>query len=209
MVSPAKQAAFLDSLKGWWYAQCVTMLTHHGAGIGTNDLAIFVQQLRDSFHPENLPPSFDLPDPTEAEVRDYSSSVFVQQLRWIAYSNEQLGDAISDYHRAFTQRSKWTRQGLLYPGELDLYERRLVDLWRRAFHDAVRELAADGGEAEREFTGRRLLQRLRESTSVRLRERYTEAFLTHGSLHQLADRGEVGWHPDFETRLETLLSGVA
>ena len=209
MVSEEKQAAFLEGLKGWWYGQCVTMLTHHGAGIGVPDLAVFLQQLRDSFHPENLPTSFYLPNPTDAELRDYTASVFVEQLRWIAYTNEQLGDSIRDYHRAFTQRSKWSRQGLLYPGELDLYERRLVDQWRRVFHDVVGELAADAAEADRERVGRRLLQQLRDSTSVRLRDRYTEVFMTHGSLHQLANLGEVGWHPDFKARLEALLSGAA
>jgi hypothetical protein len=208
MLKPAAREAFLDRLKGWWYSRCVVML-NSGSGVNTQELARFVSELRDSFHPEDLPPSFDLTDPTEAELATYRASVFVQQLLWIAYSNNQLLGAIRDYHRAFTQRSKWARQGLIYPGELDQYEQKLVDQWRRVFDDMVTELAPSATEMERAQVGRQLLQRLRDSDAVRLRPRYSDVMLTHGTLHHLANRREVGWHPEFQKRLETLLTGAA
>jgi hypothetical protein len=208
MLPAGRAEAFLERLKGWWYGRCVAMLTSSG-GVTTLDLGIFIAELRDSFHPDDLPPSFDLPDPTETEVATYGTSVFVQQLLWISYSNEQLLDAIRDYHRAFTQRSKWARQGLIYPGELDQYERRLVDQWRRVFHDMVTEISSDADDAEKERVGRYLLQSLRDSSAVRLRARHHDVMLTHGTLHHLANEREVGWHPDFQRRLENLLAGAA
>lgn len=208
MLDANKATVFIASIKGWWYSRCVSMLVS-GTGMTTGDLALFVSDLRDRFHPDDLPPSFDLPDPTEAEIATYRASVFVQQLLLISYSNDQLFDAIRDYHRAFTQRSRWARQGLVYPGELDQYERHLVNQWRRVFHDMVTELAVDADDREKERLGRQLLQGLRDSTTVRLRPRYDDVMLTHGTLHHLADQREVGWHPDFQRRLEELLTGAA
>jgi hypothetical protein len=184
------------------------MLTS-ASGIASSDLTAFVADLRDRFHPDDLPPDFDLADPTETEVARYGASVFVQQLLWIAYSNDQLLDAVRDYHRAFTQRSRWARQGLIYPGELDQYERRLVEQWRRVFHDMVTELTEGASDTEQELAGRRLLQSLRDNTAVRLRDRYHDVMLTHGTLHHLANEREVGWHPEFQKRLEDLLTGAA
>jgi hypothetical protein len=208
MLPAGRSDAFLERLKGWWYGRCVFMLTS-GSGIASSDLAAFIADLRDRFHPDDLPPDFDLADPTESEVARYRASVFVQQLLWIAYSNDQLLDAVRDYHRAFTQRSKWARQGLIYPGELDQYERRLVEQWRRVFHDMVSELAEGASDADQERAGRRLLQSLRDNTAVRLRDRYHDVMLTHGTLHHLANEREVGWHPEFQKRLEDLLTGAA
>ena len=208
MLPGGRAVAFLDRLKGWWYGRCVLMLTT-GSGITSSDLAAFIADLRDRFHPDDLPPDFDLADPTESEIARYHASVFVQQLLWIAYSNDQLLDAVRDYHRAFTQRSKWARQGLIYPGELDQYERRLVEQWRRVFHDMVTELTEGASDTEQELAGRRLLQSLRDNTAVRLRDRYHDVMLTHGTLHHLANEREVGWHPEFQKRLEDLLTGAA
>ena len=53
-----------------------------------------------------------------------------------------------------------------------------------------------------------LFRLVTENSAVRLRA-YTEPFYTHGTLHGLADDGRVGWHPDFQARLEALLLGGA
>ena len=206
--TPNQANAYIERLKGWWYGRCVRMLATHES-ISSSDLLAFTRDLRERFDPQDLPDDYGLDDPTEAELRHYGSSVFVEQLRWIAYSNDQLADAIRDYHRAYTQRSRWTREGLLYPGELERYEDKLRELWRRAFHDMAREFTTESVDEDKEKAGRILLQELRDSDVVRLRERYSEVFLTHGSLHQLSERRFVGWHPDFEQRLESLLNGAA
>jgi hypothetical protein len=207
-LAPAFHEAFVERLKGWWYRESVRMLSEPEAGITADDLVRFLQQLRDTFHPEDLPLTIEFVNPTDSELASYRSEFFVAQLEWIAYSNKQLLIAIRDYHRAFAERSRWAREGILRPGELDEYEKRLVDQWQRVFEDMVSELAGSS-EEDRQRAGRLLLQRLRDSTAVTLRPRYAEVFLTHGTLHGLANRSMVGWHPDFETRLESLLLGSA
>jgi hypothetical protein len=39
---------------------------------------------------------------------------------------------------------------------------------------------------------------------IPIREKCIENFITRGSYHMLADRGAVGWHPDFIERLEKI-----
>jgi hypothetical protein len=75
----------------------------------------------------------------------------------------------------------------------------------------VRELEeqADSESAKQE-AGRLLLQHLRTQDHVRVRERFSNEMITHGTLHEVADRArpyrpQIGWHPDFEQRLEGLL----
>ena len=50
--------------------------------------------------------------------------------------------------------------------------------------------------------------RAAETAKARIRERYDESFMSRGSLHGLADDRRVGWHPEFEARLEALLSPI-
>jgi hypothetical protein len=211
---PQHRDAFLEALTGWWYRQCVRLLTDRQPGVAGSDLTSFIHELRDRLEPGDLPPPLTGPDPTAEELKQYAGRTFVAQMQWIAYSQEQLADAIRDFHRAYAERSRWLRLGLLEVGDLEHYERRLFDLWRREFNDMVRELRESTSEEDaNERAGRLLLQQLRRQDQVRVRPRYSEEFLTHGTLHELADRSrahaeQIGWHPDFRARLEQLLKAA-
>ncbi|MEU7664333.1 ABC-three component system protein [Streptomyces lincolnensis] len=49
---------------------------------------------------------------------------FVRQLDLIDIGKTRVGIAVRDYIRAFTQRSRWSDDNLLLPGEISKYERR-------------------------------------------------------------------------------------
>jgi hypothetical protein len=203
---------FLGALEGWWFRQCRRLLTERTTGITGRDLTNEINRLRDGYTADNLPAPLDPAELSDAELATYAEEPFVQQLEWIAYSNPQIVAAIHDYHNAEAERSRWLRIGLLGIGDLESYERRLVDTWRRAFLDMVRELEEqEGSESAKEQAGRALLQHLRTQDHVRVRERFSNEMITHGTLHELANRSrpareQIGWHPDFEERLEELLN---
>ena len=71
-----------------------------------------------------------------------------------------------------------------------------------------RTWALGADEAAKIAAGKALLRRLRDSTAVNVRPRYNDPFFARGRRHVLADGGDIGWHPDFQSRLESLL-GVA
>jgi len=85
------------------------------------------------FRNDNLPIDFlDPVDLLEDEL-DINERVFILQLRLIMLQQPRIQKAISDYYRAYQQRSKWIREELTLVGELERYEKRLIDEWERFF----------------------------------------------------------------------------
>jgi hypothetical protein len=208
---PRHRDEFLGALEGWWFRQCRRLLTDRTPGVTGRDLTNYIARLRDGFTEDNLPPPLDPAKLTETELANYRDRTFVKQLEWIAYSNDQIVTAIHDFYNAEAERSRWLRTGLLAIGDLEDYELRLVETWRRAFQDMVREVEEQTDtETAKQQAGRVLLQQLRTQDRVRVRPNYSEEMITHGTLHELADRPrpyreQIGWHADFEERLEALL----
>jgi hypothetical protein len=206
--STERAEAFIEHVKGWWFGIAIRLLQREIRALAATDMLHAIQDVRDQFGPENLPRDPDLPDPDESTVTGFQGRMFVRQLELIAATQEQLALAIRDYYRAFTQRSRWLRRDLLGVDEIDRFEVRLVDEWRFVFTNLTAELAGDADEPEKQRHGRRIFARAAETAKARIRERYDESFMTRGSLHGLADDRRVGWHPEFEARLEALLSPV-
>jgi hypothetical protein len=206
--STAQAETFIDHVKGWWLGIAINLLRRELPAFRAADMLSAIQDIRDQFGPENLPTDPDLPDPDEATAAGFQERVFVRQLELIAYTQRQLAIAIRDYYRAFTQRSSWLRRELLGVAELDRFERKLVDEWEFVFANLTAELSGDVEESEKQRCGRDVVAHLADNARARIRARYEESFMTRGTLHGLADEFRVGWHPEFEERLEALLSPV-
>jgi hypothetical protein len=133
--------------------------------------------------------------------------VFVHQLRLIAANNDRIRFAITDYFRAFSQRSRWLRDDLVHAGELEAYEARLIEELER--HKAT--IRDDGPEPQEESDkaafGRKLLRWVEKDAQILIRAQVNDPFVMRGSFHLLADQQRLGWHPDFMARLRALLSG--
>jgi hypothetical protein len=202
-----REESFLDRLQGWWLRTAAQLLAGGLKAITPADVGLYIADLRDQFGPENLPTDVDLEDFDEASAETYRGRHFVRQLDLIAASAAQLLLAIRDYHRAYTQRSRWLREDLVGMQELDRFEQRLREEWEHVFEDMVRELPETATDDDKERAGRALLRALGEQSQARIRPLFHEGFMTRGSLHGLADEPErdVGWHPEFRERLEELL----
>jgi hypothetical protein len=112
--------------------------------------------------------------------------------------------AINDYYRAFQQRSKWVREELLLVGELEEYERRLVDEWERLFEVMKEDMGEDKDEAAMQREGRALFNTV-QKLEMNIRPRCDEPYVMRGSYHILANQLRVGWHAEFLNRLSNLL----
>lgn len=201
-------AAFLDRLEGWWLRRVIRQLTAslHDR-IGSGELEAQISNLREQFQQEALPIDEDLLAFTldEATKGAHADSVFVRQLEIIKAGRARIAAAIRDYYRAYEQRSRWIRDELVVGLDLTQYERTLCEEWELVFEQLRDELGDRASEQAKELAGRSVLAWV-ERASIPIRPSVTTPFVTRGSLHMLADDARVGWHPEFQVRLEALLT---
>ena len=205
----SNQELFLSLVWSWWAGVALDMLRGRRAFMSVREARSAISHLRDKFSDDNLPTTVELADVDESYViAMHGENVFVHQMRWVEFNETNLRKAIVDYYRAVTQATKWLTEDLIGMHELEKFEDNLRDEWQSVFADMVEDLGADADEAAKIAAGKTLLRRLRDSTAVNVRPRYNDPFFARGRRHVLADGGGIGWHPDFQSRLESLL-GVA
>ncbi len=198
---------FLAQLWRWWAGVALDMLRGRRTAVDAGEARAYISSLRNRFSDDDLPTLVEIGDLDEdSVVAAHESSPFVHQMRWVEYNQVNLRKAIVDYHRAVTQTVKWVAEDLIGLHELQRFEDNLRDEWARVFADMVEDLAEDADEKTKISMGKQLLRQLRESTAVNVRARYNDPFFARGKRQELADRGHVGWHPDFQARLEALLT---
>lgn len=197
-------ALLVERLEGWWADLVVRHLSGtRGTIITHRELDLKLSDIRDQFLDDNLP--IDFPRPLEMDETEVSQDerAFVRQLELVRVNPNRIRKAIGDFFRASQQRSRWVRDCLVLPDDLELYEENLVDEWGRGY-EAMREVCPAGTtEHKKQEHGRDLFNRT-DSSNIRLRPRCTEPFVCRGSYHMLANQLRVGWHRDYLERLSHL-----
>ncbi|WP_433177318.1 ABC-three component system protein [Actinoallomurus sp. CA-150999] len=203
------QDLFLSLVWKWWARTALRMLQGEKKSVSAVEAQQSISNIRDGFTAGRLPTLVDLADVDEGVVvAAHHDEKFVHQLRWVECGETNLRKAVVDYYRAYTQVHRWLTEDLIASPELDKFEDNLKDEWQRVFADMQEDLGEDADERVKVKAGRRLLRQLRDSTNVTVRSGYDDLFFARGRRHALADRGLIGWHPDFEHRLETLMLGA-
>jgi hypothetical protein len=198
------ETTFVEQLWGWWHRVIVDLLRKTRGTVTALDLKAKVDDLRNAFAGDNLPTLVRRDDIDFDVEQTYASRPFVEQLRWIAFTATLLQKAMIDYYRAYTQSALWLEDNLVALDEVADFEADLKDEWERQFEFMKLKLPRDSDDQAQQQAGQELFRLVTESSSVQLRA-YNEPFFTHGKLHALADDGRIGWHPDFQARLEALL----
>lgn len=201
--------AFLERLEGWWFQRVLKQLMVPENRILAEELESQMSDLREQFKQESLPIDDDLLDFSldEAYRKANKDSIFVRQIELTKAGERRIFAAVRDYYRAFEQRSRWMREDLILVGELSKYEKKLIEEWELVFEAMMDNCGKDATDETKERFARELLEWAEQvaPTSIRVRPQVTEPFVTRGSLHMLADKLKVGWHPEFSEHLSTLL----
>lgn len=188
--------AFLDRLEGKWFKWSVEALSSSPLGvINLGDLQDAIDSLRPEYSLTNLPAEYtdDLPDVIDIEN---DMRVFIKQLRLFNANHKLIELAIISYYQAFEQRNKWSSDGLLNPGELESYDRKLIKKWQEelAFLEMQESLE---NEAELKRFSVKLYQVCQQKGIIPIRPDFVEEYLSKGSYHLLADELKLGWHPSY------------
>jgi hypothetical protein len=143
-----------------------------------------------------LPTFTTVPSKDTAKALLTSRPIFVRQLQLIGATEEQQLRAASDLMRMSGDKTKWADQGLVFDGTFEDWENTLL---RK--HDAVRSEAQEiYSEKTQEAQGRIVYSRC-AGMEMPLDSRAVPGHFTHGSFNDLADRRELGWHPQHEELL--------
>ena len=208
-----RRLPLIERLRGWWHARAMSHLTRIAQGESDwidleeieERLLLIAQSLRD----DNLPLDYDYqPKPTAREVSD-DDRIFVEQLKIVLLHHDRIRQAVYDHNRAFLQRSRWQREQLLAIGEIDAYDRRLIEEWNRVFLP-IDEPFDDGetSDADKQHSARQLYAALQQRALPEIRSEVRSGYIPFGSLHILADRLQIGWHPDWVDLLKHRLAEV-
>ncbi|KAA6325602.1 hypothetical protein EZS27_025200, partial [termite gut metagenome] len=195
---------FLERLEGWWFQQCITMLCNKRDSIQMKELHQKISDIRETFQRDNLPDDFADPiNINEDELPVYEDRIFVRQLKLIAIRNKTLRNAISDFRRAYDQRSRWLRENLTNIEEYDYYEKQLQDYWNNIF-SIIKDECEGLSNIELEKIGRDFYKKyyVESIPPYKIRDKFQAEYLTRGSCHMLADEKKIGWHPNFEILIE-------
>ena len=197
-----------ERLEGWWFNKVIELLFGDTEKIWREEVRDFILQLSYKYHPETLPIDFNDAILGEEQRNTFMDFQFVNQLNLIGVGIERINIAILDYYKAFNQRTKWIRDDLLIEYDITDYERRLIDYWNRFRLTVIDELG-DAGEQELKKAGRTILNWIETHGDVRIKPRVSDRFVMIGSYHILTNKSpaNVGWHPDFSSRLEEILEG--
>ena len=200
MIAPRGKARLArEQLEGWWWPRiCVALQTQEYCTISVLEVEQKLDDIRDSFKRDELPFDMEHVDPPQEELDALDEMCFVRQLRSIGIGTLRLQYAKRDFYRASTQRSYWTRQNLLFDGEVGHFDTTLIEEWQPRFHQMSDDLAGNCDESALRAAGHNLYGWVENDARFPLRKTVSR-FLNVGSYHILADDLRVGWHRDYRS----------
>jgi hypothetical protein len=197
-----KVEILVERLEGWWFAMVIRAMTGNETAIPVTAIENKIDELRENFKRDALPVDYADKTPSPAVVAALDKRPFVHQLRLISIGDRRVEFAIRDFYRASEQRSKWAREDLLIDGELEVYERQLIEAWEPRFEGMKDQLESDCLPITKIDAGKKLYTWVETEADYPLRT-VKERFLCHGSFHILANQCKVGWHPDYSSHIQT------
>lgn len=201
LIAPRGKASVArELLEGWWWPKvCVALMQNPVTPISVLEVEAKLDDIRDSLKRDALVADQEHVDPPADEIADYEGRPFVRQLKVVGIGGNRIEYAKRDYYRAFTQRSKWVREHLVFDGEIAKYEVTLIEEWQPRFQQMRDKVAAEqGSDAALRQAGQELYAWVEADARFPFRS-VTHRFLTVGSYHMLANDLRVGWHPDYES----------
>ncbi|WP_288355579.1 ABC-three component system protein [uncultured Cycloclasticus sp.] len=195
--------AFVTRLEGIWFKRIIEVMSdteQHSICLG--ELQAIIDDLRPQFLQTNLPIDFSGADPDSIDVKGDQRN-FVNQLRLIDAPSTVIRLAIINYYRAYEQRIKWSSDGLLKPGELKQYDKKLMEEWLH--HKSLLEFGFDLSESENKIKyAQKLYKKCQVEGVIPIRPDFKEPYVARGTYHELADKLTIGWHPEFSVLIEDI-----
>lgn len=199
-IRPERVSLYRERVLGWFDGIIDERLSTGGCSISYEELLDKVMELNESISPLDLPNTMgDAPTPEldEERVRD---PIYLRQLYLLEAAEPELINAVKMFHRGRSQRQHWLDLKLTIGLRLNGYDQDLKTKWSVVHSRASREVATSPERAR--DIGRTVFDTCMDYSGAGLGPQVFQ-HVSCGSYHMLANdpKLEVGWHPDFRTRL--------
>jgi hypothetical protein len=207
-VLPAVRRQLTERLLEWWDRQVVlALLGKRDRWLTKMELLSHIELLIVEHSSRSLPNDVgnEMPPDLTAEM----TGMMVRQIELVSGGPPRVQRAAVARWRARTQRQRWQRDDFAAAGELDEYDKQLMERWNDRF-GPMKHDCASLPETDCRRKGLDLLDwsHLTACSEVpRIRPLWTAEFLVQGTYQQLADERRVGWHPKYEDWLTDAESG--
>lgn len=193
--------AFCTRLEGEWFKRfIIAMSSPDEKEVCLGEIVAIIDDLRSQFSLTNLTVDYADAEPEEIDI-DGDGRNFVEQLRLVGLQSQAIRFAIINYYRACEQRSRWSRDGLVKPGELKSYFKRLQEEWLN--HTSLILPEVDTTNIEQcKKSGRDIYSKCQNEGALAIRRDFNHPYVARGSYHALADEMEIGWHPNYQSLLQ-------
>ena len=195
---------FINSMMGWWFFRSVDMLNvSRISTISRDAVRNQIQTLRDQLRADALPEDFFMAvEVSDEELNESESKTYVRQLSIVDATKREKQSAISDYKRAYGQRSKWLRDGRVAQSEYDAFDSNLQDDWNSRF-GLIQDDAEGKTDEEKKEAGHAFYREFYVAPKHNMPSfKNKGSYITKGSYQMLSNNSKVGWHPDYKTLLE-------
>lgn len=195
---------FIEKIVGWWFLRSVKMLLSAGTQrISRESLKNQIDSLRDQIRADALPEDFYAAvEVSDDELTESESKTYIKQLSLIDATKREKRAAISDYRRAYGQRSKWLRDGRVNQEEYDVFDSNLCDDWNQR-HGLLEDKTEGIDDAGRKDAGHEFYRSFYVDPQHTMPSFKNKGlYITKGSYQMLSDFIKIGWHPNYKKLLE-------
>lgn len=185
-----------DRLLGWWYRKIVECLSSiNPVLVSFDELRREICSITSELRDDNLP--IDVTD-KEIECIEKSENVNIltKQLKIINSKQARINNALKNYYKTYAQRSKWLRENLVTPEEIDQYDKKLIDEWEFQFSENTNDIDENSTNNEKVDAGNKIFTELMNQDNP-IRKNFTDKTISRGSFNGLANEKTIGWHPDY------------
>lgn len=202
--STLKVEPLYERLEGWFIGQVILQLQGLRNEISAKEVRVKIIDVSDRLKEDNLPNDFNTPIiKDDDQLAPYKNQKFVRQMKLIGANQPLINHAISDYHRAFSQKSKWMREGLIDALDEIEYDKQLAEDWDRKFSIISDCKTTDNEETQKQKGNAFYVSHYVEKyPQIHIKERFKEQYMVTGSCQMLSDKKKIGWHPDFVSKIK-------
>lgn len=202
MVPSVQRPIIARKLVEWWNREVIYSLCgKRPRVISRHELQTRFTAIVAELEREALSIDFEQTEPPE----DYQpDGMLTRQIKLVKGKRSDIQKAIREEWRAREQRSLWLEANAANASKIGAYDSVLKENWSDR-HSTMKEECAEKDDSYKEQAGLELLRWTHNDAPTHIRPiepGFNAPYYVRGSMQILAVNREVGWHPEYEDRLQ-------